>query len=84
MGDVYYYAVLKEEGGGGRRRDQNIPFPLPLLQLYRSWGGGAWPPPNVNINAYYVSPTNMCFPVRAANATHCAFKSPEPSALFAF
>lgn len=51
MGDIYCYAVLKEEGGGGRGRDQNIPFLLPLLQLHRS--------PNININAYYVSPTNM-------------------------
>lgn len=43
MGDVYYYTALPQggEGRGVGRERQNIPFPLPLLWLYRSHTGGA-------------------------------------------
>lgn len=42
MGDVYYYTALPQggEGRGVGRERQNIPFPLPLLGLYRSHTGG--------------------------------------------
>lgn len=42
MGDVYYYTALPwgGEGRGVGKKEQNIPFPLPLLWLYRSHIGG--------------------------------------------